>query len=187
MNFKAMRHRKLLKHIVFPVLAIPVLICSYQLRAQKKQASPCLELSGRVISVPLNQGEKIQVYLIEENRVIDSLSADAETEFRFYLMKDRYYAVRIKQNGCLTRLISVSTFLPPDLRPVNAYRFHFDLYSISNDETNSELDDLLDFPIALIRYDEVKGYFDYNAHYTTHIKKAYQKLKPVGHNDITTL
>jgi hypothetical protein len=176
MNFKAMTNRNQLRRVGLPLLLLlPVLVCSYKLKAQKKNDRACLEISGKVMGAD-QPNRQLHVYLIEENRVIDSALAEAGAEFSFRLQKNRYYAIRIRQEGCVPRLVSISTYLPADVRE-KLFRFHFDLYPLAVEDSSEEISDVLDFPIALIKYDEVKAYFDYNAQYTAHIKNAYYRLK----------
>lgn len=180
-----MRNIKNFRDALIPVvLLLPVLVCSYKGKEEKKKQQACLEISGRVMGPGPDQGA--HVYLIEENHVIDSARVIGNSDFKFKLFKDHFYALRIEQKGCVPRLVSVSTFIPEDVRDAKPYRFHFDLYAVVQEEQSPELSDVLDFPIALIKYDEVKGYFDYNAQYTTHIKKVYGKLKHSSKNLFTT-
>lgn len=186
MKSEYMSASKKIKESIIPVLLLTsLLICGYKATEIKKKEKTCLILSGQVVATGDN-ASKVHVKLIEENKAIDSLIVDPNVTFKFNLKGRHYYAVRITQEGTVPRLISISTWMPEGLREVNLYKFHFDLYQLRDEQLTAETTDILDFPIALIKYDEVKGYFDYNSFYTTHIKNTYNKLKRSSDNIITT-
>lgn len=185
MNSNTMKNIKNFRDALIPaVLLLPMLVCSYKSKEEKKTQPACLEISGSVIEP--GPDKSARVYLIEENQVVDSALVSGNEDFKFRLLEDRFYALRIEQEGYVSRLVSVSTFIPEDVRANKLYRFHFDLYAVAEEKQSPELNDVLDFPIAVIKYDEVKGYFDYNAQYTSHIKKVYSQLKHQSNYLFTT-
>jgi len=173
-----MKHIQQIKNVIIPaLLVLPFFVWGHKGKERKPSAKACLEISGQVNQANNNT---VSVYLIEENTLIDSLEVDGMQIFSFSLEKNRYYSIRIKQAGYVPRLVSVSTWLPCGLKEEKPYKFHFDLLQLSEEELSEEQADLLDFPIALVCFDKQKGYFDYNADYTSRIKNAYQVLKPVA-------
>ncbi len=166
-----------IKNMFIPFLLVaPVWLSGYTPKKEKAPATR-LELSGQVCKTEKFTQKNIRVYLIEENHVIDSLVTETGKTFKFSLQKDKWYSVRVLQPGHVTRLVSISTHIPKDIKANPLYKFHFDLFQVMQEENDKDLNDVLDFPVALIKYDEIKGYFDYNAFYTSQIKNIYNKLK----------
>jgi hypothetical protein len=183
-----MRTVQRIRKSVTPLLiAAPMWLCGYTFTkdaGSKQQA--CLELSGEVVKTESTASRASQILLIEENKVIDSLQIPTGQTFRFSLEKNKYYSVRVYQEGFVPRLVSVSTYMPTDLRDERSFKFHFDLVQMSNEGNAEELNDALDFPVAVISFDETKGYFDYNHVYTAHIKNLYSKLQSSSSHYLTT-
>jgi len=175
-----MKHIQQIKNVIIPALLIlPFFVWGYKDKEKKPSGKVCLEISGRVAQA-YKSAEKARVYLVEENTIIDSFLVDGGQIFTFSLEKNRYYSIRIKQWGFVPRLVSISTWLPSVLKEEKTYKFHFDLFQLQEEELSTEQGDLLDFPVAIVCFDRMKGYFDYNAGYTLRIKNAYEVLKPVS-------
>lgn len=169
-----------MKEVIIPVLLIvPIWISGFTGPDKKTEPQACLEVSGQIVRERKLNEKPIRVELIRENKLVDSMLVRGSEDFKFSLQKNQYYAVRVLQEGYLPRLVSISTYLPEDIKADKKFRFHFDLIQVSNKERTADMEDVIDFPIALICYNESKGYFDYNAFYTSHIKEVYQKLKTV--------
>ncbi len=166
---------KLPKMLMPLLLMLPIWLSGYTITKGKGNKPVCLEISGQVAKTDSKTQKNIHVYLIDENKVIDSLVTETGKIFKFNLQKNKWYSIRIQQPGYVGRLVSISTHLPKDIVQ-KFYKFHFDLLLAKEEIYTCAQHDVLDFPVAVIRYDELKGYFDYNALYTSHIKNTYKKL-----------
>jgi hypothetical protein len=135
-----------------------------------KDTLTCLEVSGQVaVSRPGDKGV-FMVKLYKDNNAVDSIWVGPKKEFKFRLEKNSNYTVRISRQGYADRAVWVDTELPPgvDYNPV--FRFHFETLLMERSAVKNT--DVLDFPIALVYYDEGKGWFDYSRKYTSKIKTA---------------
>lgn len=139
----------------------------------KKRTAVCLKVSGKVCDKKSKPTEKITVYLIKENMVVDSLKVRTNLTFEFPLEKNSEYSVKVVQEGYANRLIYISTWLPQKIKDDKLFEFHFDLIPFKPDGSTNP--DALDFPVALIYYRSDKGYFDYNKKYTSYIKKEFKQ------------
>ncbi|MGZ3919285.1 MAG: hypothetical protein ACXVNR_01635 [Bacteroidia bacterium] len=135
----------------------------------KKQTAVCLKVSGKICDKKSKPTEKITVYLIKENEIIDSLKVRINAIFSFPLEKNQEYSIKVVHQGHADRLVYISTWLPKKVSENTLFEFHFDLIPFKPDESTSK--EALDFPVALIYYHTDKGCFDYNKKYTSYIKK----------------
>lgn len=178
--------KRIRKSVTPLLIAAPMWLCGYTFnKVEKAKHHTCLEISGEVTKTISMTNTPVRVQLIEENKVVDSLQVQAGETFRFGLQKNKYYSIRIFQEGFVPRLVSISTYLPVDLREAKVYKFHFDLLQMSAKENTLELADVLDFPVAVVAFDETKGYFDYNVSYTSRIKDLYKKTHSTTTNYFT--
>lgn len=131
----------------------------------------CLEITGIVKHEgTLIDGVTIKLYKENEEMEMTEITSTPyhDHSFKFKLLKDSYYAIEVSKDGYITRLISISTQLPPDVNvnPIFKYEFHLEMF-----KTQEGLDDYyLDFPVALIDYDANKDLFISHEKYTKFIK-----------------
>lgn len=168
---------KAINTVAYPVMLVvfTFAVCFFSAKADDRKnysSSVCLTVSGKVLNPEKKKHEKIKVYLIKENAVIDSLNTAANLVFSFQLNKNKEYSIRIVEPGFANRLVSISTRLPEKVKNNVFFEFHFDLmpYEVPVIQSNS---DVYDFPIALVYYNPQKGCFDYNRKYTKEIKKLH--------------
>ena len=132
----------------------------------------CLELSGKVTA--LNNDDEnhvVKIELIYYNKVVDSLFVKSGKKFKMYLTKNAYYTLKISKVGYIEKIITVCTELKKFDPNEDFYKFYFDtelIPAIANEILNQ---DALEFPIAIIAFDEKLGGFFINEHYTTNIKR----------------
>ncbi len=167
---------KTLKGISF--LVIVLLTCNaFGLRAVAQNEtgivhdSVCLKIQGLAMS----KGQPIDgvnAKLYKENMEMEMVEVTSVShhshDFFFNLDKNSYYTIEVSKPGYITRMISISTNLPPDVRidPIFEYQIELEMH-----EEKEVLDDYyLDFPIALIDYDPVKDVFVSHGKYTAFIK-----------------
>ena len=129
----------------------------------------CLELSGKVGKLKSIENNYYNVELFYNGVIVDSMKVKDNKEFRFALKKNTIYGLRITKPGYYTRNISINTSTPGY---ANAFfRLRFDTEMIRVDEPVKLNKDALDFPIAVISFNEDLRAFYYNEEYTTYIKR----------------
>jgi hypothetical protein len=116
----------------------------------------------------------IQVILFKENEQMewDEITSVAahDHSFSFNLLGNAYYSVEVSKPGYVTRLVSVSTFLPDDILVIRGDKFTF-MFEVELFKDRKDVDDYyLDFPVALIHYNKDIDDFENNPNYTKHIK-----------------
>jgi hypothetical protein len=132
----------------------------------------CLEVSGNVSTKhQKKKSDRYKVELIQNNKVVESETVRNGQSFRFKLKKDCDYGILITKEGYVPRLINVWTELPQEMTSHPLFRFEFDTDMIPESEKPSLNADALDFPIAIIHFNEETGWFYYNEEYTSHIKR----------------
>ena len=105
--------------------------------------------------------------------MIDSVETYTKLGFSFILKPNRRYSIVISRTGYYSRLVSISTILPPGVVPVPVFIFGFKCELLKQ---KGKLDDLwLDFPIAQVAYDPKSKIFDYDKKYTQSIKEELSK------------
>jgi hypothetical protein len=154
--------------ILFSFLSL-FYISSFINAAGFSDSTSCLEISGRVVNLKVNKQNNYKVELIYNGVVIDSILMNTKRDFKFSLSKNTIYGIRISKEGYLPRIISVDTSLP---QYANGYfRFQFDVELIKNEEVKKMNVDALDFPIAIVAFNQNINNFYYNEEYTTYIKR----------------
>lgn len=131
----------------------------------------CLHITGKIdlINEP-EDGNTYKVELIYFNKVLKVLEIKESKTFKFSLKRDSYYTIRISKKGYVTKLISIDTNLDPEMTDVNC-KFRFDTTLMPESDATNLNPDALDFPVALIYYNENQGQFDNNNKYTASIKR----------------
>jgi hypothetical protein len=130
----------------------------------------CLEVSGKATLKDSKSAGKYKAELVLWNIVVDSLFIKDNKRFIFNLKKNAHYAIRISKEGHLTRLIGFSTYIGNSKYKDVFCKFRFNTEFISELESDNLDTDALDFPIAIIAFDEKSGAFDYSKKYTSYIK-----------------
>lgn len=139
----------------------------------------CLEVNGIALSnkIPLD-GVNVRLFMEnEEMELIEVTSVEHhDHSFTLKLQKNSYYTIEISKPGYLTRLVSISTNLPKEVKIKPIFTFEFEV-DMPKEQTVAD-DYYLDFPIALIDFDSKKGVFVSHGKYTAHIKsKVNQSIK----------
>jgi hypothetical protein len=128
-----------------------------------------LQISGKISFKKKTGDNTYKVELIRNNRVIDSQTVKGKHSFTFKLSKNEYYGVRITKQGYIQKLVSVCTDMNDSDK--HSHHFHFETSLVSEDELSKFNKDMLDFPIAVISFNEKKESFSYSRKYTTDIKR----------------
>lgn len=129
----------------------------------------CLEISGRLLNIKSVEDKEYKVDLVYNGVIIDSLVLRDKSEFKFKLNKNSVYGIKITKKGYVSRIISINTSLPGF---ANAFfRFQFDTELIETALSKNLDKDALDFPIALVSFNEQMRCFYYSEEYTSNIKR----------------
>lgn len=129
----------------------------------------CLELSGKVSKLKFIENDYYKVELIYNGMVMDTLRVKDNKNFKFVLKKNKIYGIRISKPGYYSRIISINTSTPGYVKAY--FRFEFDTDMIRSDNALKLNKDALDFPIAVISFNEDLRAFYYSEEYTTYIKR----------------
>lgn len=167
-----------MKSLKSSVLRVFVLsICSvfaFTAKAQPDLAigdSICLKIQGLAMSkgLPID-GVNAKLYKeSEETEMVEVTSVSHHShDFFFNLSKNSFYTIEVSKPGYITRMISISTKLPENVKIDPIFEFQIELEM--HEEKQGVDDYYLDFPIALIDYDAKKDVFVAHGKYTAYIK-----------------
>lgn len=136
----------------------------------KYDSTSCLLLEGKVFNACDGEDGECKIELFQDGKKIDSLMLKENKKmFRFVLKKNSYYGVVISKKGYISRLVSVNTKISSESELIHKFSFNTTLPS----ELESEYfnTDALDFPVAVIQYDEQDDSFRHSDEYTNNIKR----------------
>ena len=132
----------------------------------------CLQIIGIAIEkdIPI---DGVIVKLFKENEELhwEEITSVVyhEHSFSFDLNKNTYYTVEVSKTGFVTRSIGISTALPNNV-VIGGVKFTIE-FELELFKEKKNIDDYyLDFPVALIKYNETSQVFEYDIKYTKHIK-----------------
>ncbi|HWY36464.1 MAG TPA: hypothetical protein VNX68_17600, partial [Nitrosopumilaceae archaeon] len=171
------------KLVYVPVLWIlALMVCNIKCFAgddKKKKAETdtlqCLELTGKLDPVSMKKGGIYSVKIILDNKVIDTVTTESNRTFKIMLDKNKNYIIKLEKDGYIPKLVSISTQLPDKVEAPQLYRFFFESYLLKQ-ELYSSLDaDDVDFPVALIAYNEKCHCFQYDKKYTADVEARISK------------
>src|ERR1700741_800572 len=140
-------------------------------KERSRDTAVCLVISGNVFLPDDETNKATRIELVYFNEIVDSVVVDGNKKFRFDLKKDAYYAIRICKDGYVPRIISINTNLKVDPDDFYVYKFHFDTELIKQNESVKLNAEALEFPIAIVNFDEELDGFYYNEEYTLNIKR----------------
>jgi hypothetical protein len=134
-----------------------------------KDSSICLEIKGR-FSKPDHTNRN--VYLVElllDNEVVEAISVRDGGSFKFFMKKNKWYSVKIIEEGREAKLLLFDTHLPV-IYDNYIYVLSFEVDNLLTDDEAKQLDpDALDFPIALFDFDNRFDEFNFNETYRANI------------------
>ena len=163
-----------LKALLLLLLIIPFSAIAQKKGKTKRDTAECLLLSGEV-NVDCDTNDMISVELVLDNEVVEQHDVHSYQPFKFYLLRDKHYTIKLTKEMFIKKTISISTELPKDLKVKSLYKFHFETDLVKAPDLKSQHADAMDFPIALIRYDEVKKKFEYSPKYNDMINDQIDK------------
>ncbi|HEX8516378.1 MAG TPA: hypothetical protein VF868_09285 [Bacteroidia bacterium] len=132
----------------------------------------CLEVNGIALDTRNLPIDGAQIRLYKENDELEwseiTSAIHHEHHFQFKLEVNSHYTIEISKPGFITRLVSISTIIPPHVSLEQIFKYEFDVQLLSSEEKLNDY--YIDFPVALISYDSKRDVFDNNYTYTKHIK-----------------
>jgi hypothetical protein len=135
-----------------------------------------LQVEGKISNLNENVYEDCIVELIWKNEVVQTLVLkEGKKKFKFILGKNTSYSIRISKKGYLSKLISVETEIPESEEYFGLYKFEFETSLIKEASASRLNKEMIDFPIAIVRFDYEQDIFSYDKKYTAHIKRELHK------------
>jgi len=133
----------------------------------------CLEMKGKISfqKVGKQKRGKHKVELFLDNTIIDSMIVSDNKKFCFMLERNKYYGIRISKPGYVSRIIGVCTDITNPKYNDIFHHFLFETELIPEENALKLNQDALDFPIAIILFNNKTGWFYYSKKYTSSIKE----------------
>jgi hypothetical protein len=173
-----MKRRSLIISLGTIVILSLASFTAFKGKAPKQRAF--LEVAGKPVFEAKETKGIYQVSLIYLNRVIDTMILTDGEQFEFKLEKNVIYSVKIEKPGFLPKLISIDTRMPELYKEHLLYKFQFEVEMYAKDlEQFLDADDV-DFPIAVVAYDEKSDSYDYSRKYTECVIQRFDEAKKVG-------
>ena len=170
-----------LNKLVLAILLVTIQYCVYsqskkhqKLPSNASNATNSLELNCKLQKTCVQTSKEYTVSLIQENTEIESVTVKAGKSFKFLLKENNWYAIKIKNEESTTKVISINTWIPMSNRySLCHYNLSFEVGApISNTEAKSFDNDLIDFPVAVIMYDQKKEDFNLDEKYFSNIRES---------------
>lgn len=130
--------------------------------------------SDRFLPVAVNvmangvAGEQFSVTLFKDNEEVTRLLPSKHSAFQFALDLDSYYAIRITKEGFREKLVYVDSHLPEGVEKYDAYECVVNLETADRFDHSNPF--YLDFPSALVRWDNEKQSYDHSDQYLDDIQ-----------------
>lgn len=171
------------KNLFFP---IPLLICSLVLfsftgEEKEQEVEKFFKIKGVVTSNDQKQ-EDVVVRLYKKNQKIDSSYTAKNGKFYFELERNTHYMIELEKYGFEKSRVKVDT-RRKGVAEENEGNFYdlaieIEIFSEIADKKGTEEDkDILDFPIAMIEYNNKEDAFVANTKYTKYVKGEIKKIK----------
>lgn len=116
---------------------------------------------------------EVKVFL--DNKEIITGETNKAGLYNIDLYKNQLYTIKISKAGFQTKVIQVSTEIPERFMD-RSYKFDITTEMMKLDKKLQD-EDALEFPTALIFFDEQHEKFEYDKKYTTSIKKEIRDAK----------
>lgn len=130
-----------------------------------------LTIDGVIANAGLGSDKECRVELWLSNGVVDTvILKKGKTKFRLNLRCNSYYTIKISKKGFIDRLICIDTAIPEGYDE-DSFRFRFETELLDMSAAKGMNKDMLDFPAAIVHYQESEDYFDYNRAYTDNLKQ----------------
>ncbi|MBA3682992.1 MAG: hypothetical protein H0W73_17780 [Bacteroidetes bacterium] len=158
-----------LNFAILATFAFMLFISSSFASINKKDSTLCLRLNGIILKTPkIAERGSYKIELLHENKVIDSCKVTVNKEFKFSLYKNNWYTVRVTKEGRVPLLISFDTKM--DEENALIYDFLFETEVLDSKKVNAS-NEIMDFPIGLVKFDKKNNRFYPVEDYTASIKQ----------------
>ena len=148
----------------------------------KNDTSVCLQVIGIAMekNIPIN-GVIVKLYKENEELIWEEITSVEyhEHSFSFNLNRNCYYTVEISKSGYVTRSVGISTKLPDNIK-TDEVKFTFEFEVELFKEKKDVNDYYLDFPVALLNFNELTEVFEYDSKYTKHIKSKINETTKIS-------
>lgn len=137
----------------------------------------CIEIDGKVL-IPKDDNSKLYtIELLCHNTVVDSGVVVDDESFLLKVKKNSWYTIRITKEGYFPLLVSIDTKLPE--HNTENHKFHFDTELIKESFVNIQDDEAVEFPIAIVSYNQSINTFSPIKEYSSNIQRSMFEFKPV--------
>ncbi|MES2515777.1 MAG: hypothetical protein V4580_16610 [Bacteroidota bacterium] len=141
----------------------------------------CLKIIGLALDENNHAIDGVDVRLFRQNDLIEQKEITSvehhDHNFTFTLESNEYYTVKISKPGFVERWIVFYTDFPSEKNMESLLYYEFEVVLMKE----KKMDDYyLDFPIALIHYNEKKDAFENNTMYTTYIKTKIKEAEDLA-------
>jgi hypothetical protein len=141
-------------------------------KTDKYDGYSCLHIIGEVETdtEDKNEDQTFLVELVEPNKTVETIFlTNGETKFELVLKKNTNYLIRISKKGYIKKSIAVNTeILTLD---DEIYEFKFNVSLMKESEMNKLNKNLVNFPVAMVRYDYKSESFIHDEQYFDMVKK----------------
>lgn len=154
---------------VYVLFAWSISVCSMGYGQHHHRVS----VHGEVIS----GGDKVkdaQVNLYDGNKLAEVVISNRKGKFLFHLHPNKEYMIEVIHAGYVPKRIAINTKSHDEFKKVKSLGFRVQLLDSSNIEGADDY--FLDFPFALITYNDHKHYFHYDVTYTEEMKLEELKI-----------
>ena len=161
--------------IVKKLVLVAILVLSAVFVFAQQVGTPhCLKVKLRP-SIDGSAAEGVTVRLYQENNEQVRIDSTDDKSIVFILEKDHEYTIEVSKLGRFSRKVYISTKLPEEIEMGPLFRYVMD---IELPPSGKLADDFyMDFPIAIISYNNNKDRFEHNKAYTAHIRKKMEEMK----------
>lgn len=112
-----------------------------------------------------------RVYIYHGNDLYDSLLTSARGSFEYSFEPGQEYTLEVVRPGFFVRRVGISTKIPQGRKEVYQFQFEMNVYK----QREGILPDYLDFPAALIEFNEKESAFLISRKYDRHIREMIKK------------
>ena len=140
--------------------------------AEGQDALKYLKIKGRVVENNANALVGAKAILYKNSVKIDEKYASKDGRFFFTLELNQRYLVEVTKPYFITKKISFSTSVPPDLKVIYPYKFTINIFKYIEGIDYS----VLKRPIGHVKYYSEANKFDYDEDYTNSIMAKLEKL-----------
>jgi len=126
------------------------------------------------ITVDERSTEHVQIDIFQENKKVSSYTSDENGFFKLRLRFNHAYTIEFSKKGTLKKRIYFDTSMPERTMNVPEYEMFIDL--VPEQYLDGVNTSPLEFPMAIISYDDELGEYRHNEKYTFHMEYIVTKL-----------